>query len=140
MKQKKRKLKVLVIDDDPASVEILKFKIEETSFQSEMIVRETAEEALTYLHSLEGLPDLIFLDIYLPGEDGLTFLGELKKHPKFHSIPVIVHSVSNENIDIIESYKRGGALFLSKIGDSKILEETLHQLITFGMLKKNEDQ
>jgi CheY-like chemotaxis protein len=60
------------------------------------------------------LPQLILLDIYLPGGSGLEALAEIKKSDSFRKIPVIVFSSSNAPEDIEKSYELGASCFVSK--------------------------
>ncbi|RKR12046.1 CheY-like chemotaxis protein [Flavobacterium sp. 90] len=75
--------KILVIDDNPTDRYIAKRMAEKYHFAEEIILQESAIEALDYIRSLENTPDLlpqfIFLDINMPGMNGYEFLEEYKK-------------------------------------------------------------
>jgi CheY-like chemotaxis protein len=58
--------------------------------------------------------DLILLDLNLPKKDGREVLTELKKHPNFKSIPVIVLTSSNAERDILQAYDLGANCFITK--------------------------
>ncbi|MFC0779210.1 response regulator [Flavobacterium sp. HJSW_4] len=78
--------KILFIDDNPTDRFIAKKMIEKCSFAQEVILSESAYQALEYLSSLEdepnSLPEFIFLDINMPGMDGYGFLEEYSKFPE----------------------------------------------------------
>jgi len=72
--------KIMVIDDNPTDRYIAKRMAEKYHFAEEIILQESALEALNYIRSLENTPDLlpqfIFLDINMPGMNGYEFLEE----------------------------------------------------------------
>lgn len=74
--------KIMVIDDNPTDRYIAKRMAEKYLFAEEIILQESALEALEYIKSLEDkvdlLPQFIFLDINMPGMNGYEFLEEYK--------------------------------------------------------------
>lgn len=74
--------KIMVIDDNPTDRYIAKRMAEKYLFAEEIILQESAMEALEYIKSLEDkvdlLPQFIFLDINMPGMNGYEFLEEYK--------------------------------------------------------------
>jgi CheY-like chemotaxis protein len=75
--------KILVIDDNPTDRYIAKRMAEKHHFSEEIVLQESALEALEYLRSLEDvphlLPEFIFLDINMPEMNGYEFLEEYSK-------------------------------------------------------------
>lgn len=81
-------MKVLIIEDDKFITKAMKYKFEEAGFSVKAF--RTAEEGLGALKSFK--PNVIVLDILLPGIDGYEFLRRVKADPKLKDIPVIVAS------------------------------------------------
>jgi len=83
---------------------------------------EDGEEALDYLHQRNRYsaaessprPDLILLDLNLPGTDGREVLEEIKKDPKLSTIPVIVLTTSSDEKDINKCYQAGANSYIQK--------------------------
>jgi DNA-binding response OmpR family regulator len=79
----------LVIEDDHAAAEILRVQLVAIGFR--VIVAETAERGIEL--AVQQRPDLITLDIHLPGMDGWQCLERLKKNTDVASIPVVIISI-----------------------------------------------
>lgn len=74
------KLSALLVDDEDKALELLKKLLEDTYQFAEIRCADSAQAATTQLKSFT--PDLIFLDIKMPGKDGFTFLKELRQENK----------------------------------------------------------
>jgi CheY-like chemotaxis protein len=97
--------KVLLIDDDPVSNHINSKLLDQVNLAKEIVVKETAKEALLYLqsdcYSSGKYPDLILLDLKMPVLDGFAFLeefGRLKLNKYNIVIVILSHSVDAEDI------------------------------------------
>ncbi|MBN1755438.1 response regulator [bacterium] len=77
---------ILLIDDDPDYVTAIEIMLKKNNF--EVLVAEDGIEGEKLAHAF--MPDLILLDVMMPGKDGYSVCYELKRHPKTHHIPVIV--------------------------------------------------
>lgn len=80
--------KILIVEDERILAEMYQKKLEMEGF--EVFLAENAKEGLEI--AKEKKPDLVLLDILLPGESGLFFLKELKKDAKLSKIPVFAFS------------------------------------------------
>lgn len=96
---------VLMIEDEDKAADLIRLQLETDGCR--VVCAPTAEIALSML--AEGcLPDLITLDILLPGMDGWDFLARLKAQPKFSHIPVVI-------ISIVADHNKGVSLGASKV-------------------------
>ena len=80
------------------------------------------DEAISFLHrkvpySEAPCPDLVVLDLNLPGKDGRAVLKELKSDPRFSKIPIVVFTTSQSSSDIATSYEPGANCYLRKPGN-----------------------
>ena len=110
---------VLLVDDNPADAELTSEALAGGRFHSRLHNEADGERALAYLrgsqvHGEAGRPDLILLDLNLPGKDGRKVLGEIKSDPNLCAIPVVVFSTSESNRDIIGCYEGGANCYVSK--------------------------
>ena len=109
--------KILVVEDEESLREILKYNLDRGGFET--ICVEDANDALLYLEEL--IPDLILLDLMLPGLKGGQFLKLLKENPRYSAIPVIVVSAKNSEDEIIRALESGAEDFVTKPFNVKIL-------------------
>jgi CheY-like chemotaxis protein len=86
----KEKLKILVVEDEAALQDAIKVKLINEGF--DYIAAKTAEEAFVYLEA--GKPDIIWLDLLMPGMGGFAFLEKLRSMPELRDLPVVIVSVS----------------------------------------------
>jgi putative two-component system response regulator len=91
-KTKKTKPTILVVEDETSLQDAIKLKIK--SEGKYRLLQATSAEAALGLLAQEKLPDLIWLDLLLPGMGGFQFLTSLRSTPQWKSLPVMVVSVS----------------------------------------------
>ncbi|MDE3056460.1 MAG: response regulator [Bacteroidota bacterium] len=111
-----KKLSILCIDDNDDHIEILKRAFEKADPDITFSSFHDGEKVMSAFHSWGGAvyPDLIFLDLNLPGRDGQDILKFLKQSERFRHIPVIVLSSSERMEDVRHAYQLGANTFLSK--------------------------
>jgi len=112
----KKSATVLVIDDDATTQELLVRYISKLGYQ--VVVADNGSKGLELAQQIQ--PDVITLDVMMPGMDGWTVLTELKKHPQLQHIPVIMLSmVADQEL----GYALGSADYLLKpIEQAQILK------------------
>jgi DNA-binding response OmpR family regulator len=102
--------KILIIEDDKFLRELIAKKLNEEGFGVDEAV--DGEEGLR--KSKEGKPNLILLDLILPGIDGFEVLAKIKQDPEIKSIPVIILSNLGQKEDIEKGLKLGAFDYLVK--------------------------
>jgi CheY-like chemotaxis protein len=113
-----RSFRILLIDDNPGDVWLLKeaFRLAQTSVQ--MTVLRDGVEAIEYLHKVEtslvDCPDFIVLDLNLPRKNGHEVLAEIKASSALRHIPVVVLSSSNAEEDRRNAYELSACCFVTK--------------------------
>jgi CheY-like chemotaxis protein len=113
----------MVIEDDDKSAELLRLQLTAGGFR---VVRAASAEAGLALAALER-PDVITLDIMLPGMDGWEFLERFKHIPQFAEIPVVI-------VSIVADKSRGLSLGASQVLQKPVDRETLlRALDTIGL-------
>jgi CheY-like chemotaxis protein len=92
--------KIIVVDDDPGLILIVSNFLEKEGF--EVVCFESGEECLEKLE--KNKPDLILMDIMMPGLDGWETTDEIKSNPATKDIPVVMLTVKGEREDKLKSF------------------------------------
>lgn len=113
---------ILLIEDDPGDVELFKTALEDSILQMNLHVVNDGAHAMKFLHRAGSYaevprPDLILLDLNLPGKDGFQTLEEIKSDYTLKIIPVIVMTGSTVNEDILKCYVLGANCYVTKPTD-----------------------
>lgn len=116
-----RPVRILLIEDSQADIDLTLDAFRSARLSNGVAVCRSGEEALDYLfrrgeYAAGGhrLPDIILLDLRLPGLDGLEVLREVKATPVLKRIPVIVLTSSEEETDRVAGYDEGANSYLVK--------------------------
>jgi len=102
--------KILVIEDDPGSLRLIEYTLEQEGYQ-----------VLTAPNGLEGLrkalkenPDLVVLDVMLPGIDGFEICHRLRVEPQTAQLPILMLSAKSQEVDKATGLKEGADYYLTK--------------------------
>jgi two-component system, OmpR family, alkaline phosphatase synthesis response regulator PhoP len=109
--------KVLIVEDDEDVLELIRYNLEKNGYQVETAV--TGPIALSMAESIK--PELILLDLMLPGFDGLEVCRNLKKDPKTSNIPVVMVTAKGTEADIVTGLEMGAADYITKPFSPRIL-------------------
>jgi two-component system chemotaxis response regulator CheY len=85
---------ILVIDDDSTLQDLINDILIDKGYSAHLAV--DGREALTYLHAADELPDLILLDLYMPGMDGWAFREAQQSLARLAAIPVVLLSAASD--------------------------------------------
>ena len=113
---------LLLVDDNPADIGLAREALAGGSHHSCISDVGDGEAALAFLHRTgkyenADRPDLVILDLNLPGKDGRAVLAEVKSDTNLRSIPIVVFSTSRARLDIARSYELGANCYVSKPGN-----------------------
>ena len=111
--------RLLLVEDDPGDVVLARESLGNLQAPLDLDVVESGAEALAYLrregpHGDAARPDLILLDLNLPGLDGWEVLRAIKSDDRFRSIPVVVLTTTKLESDIRRAYDLGANCFITK--------------------------
>ena len=109
--------KVLAVDDEEDILELLKFNLLREGYQ--VSYATSGEQALRLVRSEN--PDLIVLDLMLPGIDGLEVTRRLKNDPETKSMPILMLTAKGEEADIVTGLEFGADDYITKPFSPRIL-------------------
>ncbi|MCX5714879.1 MAG: response regulator [Candidatus Omnitrophica bacterium] len=112
--------KILVVDDDPDLVEVLSKRLKSNHYQ--VVTAYDSEEGLEKAKTES--PDLIILDVMMPGMDGSAMAAVLREDSKTHNIPVIfLTGIVEKMEEQQQGHQIGGNIFVAKPFEAKELLE-----------------
>jgi putative two-component system response regulator len=129
-------LKVLVVDDTPTNLAILRQTLEPEGYK--LFFANSGEKALEI--ATKNLPDLILLDVMMPGIDGFETCNRLKNQAETKNIPIIFVTAKTEMEDIIEGFEKGGVDYILKPFQQKEVCVRVRTHLELSELRKNLEQ
>ena len=124
--------KIMIIDDDTTSLAIAKALLES---EYEVVTMQSGLQALGYLQDHQP-PELILLDMVMPGTSGMDVLKALKEIPKLADIPVIF-LLSMEGMDFeVEGFTHGAEDFIQKPIHAQLLKMKIRRQLYIHQLKE----
>jgi CheY-like chemotaxis protein len=114
-----RPIEVLLVEDDPGDVLLTREAFEHQKVANRLHVVNNGEDAMAFLHK-EGAsadapdPDLVLLDLNLPGMHGREVLAAIKEDAHLQTIPVVVLTTSEAEEDVLRSYRLHANAYVTK--------------------------
>lgn len=105
---------VVLVDDDPDYIYLVEQALTGCTPACNLTVLPSGAQLLAWLDESASRPNLIFLDINMPGANGFEVLKELKSTDRFKMIPVVMLTVSERRADVSKSYAIGANAYLVK--------------------------
>lgn len=102
--------KITIVEDDPDICEILKYNLEQEDFEVEIF--QDGEKALKAIFS--NPPDLILLDLMLPGMNGLEIARIIRKDEHNYNLPIIMITARSEEMDMLHGLEMGADDYITK--------------------------
>ncbi len=117
-----RLIKVLLAEDNPGDAALVIEAFKASKRHIWVVPLKKGDEVMDHLRGQGGFqpshrPDLILLDLYLPGKSGFEVLEEIKSDPKLWDIPVVVLTHSRSEEDFRHAYESGASYYLIKPTD-----------------------
>lgn len=130
-----REEKILVVEDDGDIQEILRHWFTRDGYEIQCAA--SGEEALDLI--AKDCPDLIVLDIMLPGMDGIQVAKTLKGDPKRNAIPIVMLTARSEETDIIEGFDAGADDYVTKPFSPRVLTARVQAVLRSLREETRED-
>lgn len=130
------KTSVLLVEDNDDDVQLTLRAFEKHKLANEIQVATDGQEALDFLfcrgqwsaRDAADLPQVVLLDLKLPRVDGLEVLRQIREDLRTRSLPVVVLTSSNEERDLVESYRLGANSYVRKPVDFRQFTDAAQQL------------
>lgn len=113
-------INILLVDDNKGDVGLTREALLEGKLNNTLYVCYDGVEAMEFLHKTGDkysdvpTPDIILLDLNMPRKSGIEVLADIQQYDHLKTIPVIVLTTSNADIDIMSSYKTNANCYITK--------------------------
>ena len=105
-----KKKKIIVVEDEPDLVDVVTYNLEREGYS--VLASQRGDEGLNLIRS--EVPDLVLLDLMLPGMDGLSICRQMKSDSSTKEIPIIIASAKGEESDVVIGLEMGADDYLAK--------------------------
>ncbi len=106
--------RILIVDDAPLNLDTLRTQLEEAGYEA--LVSKSGTDALRLVG--EVVPDLILLDVMMPGIDGFETCRLLQSNTATQDIPVIFLTALEDTENVIKGFAAGGADYVANLNNS----------------------
>ena len=130
------KERILVVDDEEDILELVRFNLAREGFP--ILCTTSGEETLKI--ALKEHPDLIVLDLMLPGIDGLDVAKALKNDPKTRDIPIVMLTAKGEEADIVTGLELGADDYVTKPFSPRVLVARVRAVLRRGSSEMAGDE
>jgi twitching motility two-component system response regulator PilH len=111
---------VLIVDDSPTEAHVLKGMLEKNGFEIE--IAESGAEGIERAKAFK--PDLVLMDVVMPGLNGFQATRQLTKDPETSGIPVIIVTTKDQETDRVWGLRQGAKDFLTKpVSEQRLMEK-----------------
>lgn len=128
---KENKDLILVVDDQPNNLKVISGVL---SNDYNLSIADSGESALKLLENLS--PDLILLDIMMPGIDGYEVCKQIKNSDRLKDIPIIFLTAKNNTEDIVKGFDSGAVDFITKPFHPREVKSRIHTHLSLSHLRK----
>ena len=133
---------LLLVEDNPDDEVLTLRALEKNNIRNKVVVARDGVEALDYLfcrnayadRDPKDLPQLVLLDIRLPGMDGIEVLRQIRADQRTHLLPVVMLTSSKEDQDLINSYEGGANSYIRKPVDFTQFIGAIRQLGVYWLV------
>ncbi|MGI9606291.1 MAG: response regulator [Acidimicrobiales bacterium] len=129
-------LHILLVEDNPIDARATLKAAERLQIVDTIDVVTSGDEALDYLrgdHESARRPDLVLLDLNLPGTDGRGVLARVKADPELRRVPIVVLTTSSDEADVVGAYDLGANAYVTKPVDLDGWERAIGQIEGFWL-------
>ena len=124
MTNQRNTFKILLVDDEPNILLALEFLMTQQGFVIEKV--SSGEEALKVMDVF--LPDLLILDVLMPGIDGYEVARRIRNSSEYHNVRIIFLTAKGTGEDKLKGYGSGGEVYITKPFDNDHLVNTVNEM------------
>ena len=132
-----QEIDILLVEDNPNDAELTLRALRKNELGARLAIVRDGAEAIDYLFGEKPRPKVVFLDLKLPKVDGIEVLRKIKTDPRTKNTPVVMLTSSQEERDVMESYRLGVNSYIVKPVDFSNFVHAVSELgMYWGILNK----
>lgn len=116
---------ILIVDDSPTEIHVLKTMLEKNGF--DVCTANSGEEGIEKAKSEQ--PDMILMDVVMPGMNGFQASRQISSDPETSSIPIIIVSTKNQETDKMWGLRQGAKDYIAKPAKEKELISKINEIL-----------
>ena len=120
--------KVLIVDDEPNIVISLEFLMDQAGYA--VAVARTGEEALAQIRDF--LPDVVLLDVMLPGVNGFDILQRVRQNPAWQQVAIIMLTAKGRDVEVAKGLALGATAYITKPFSTRDLLAKVRRCLNLG--------
>lgn len=129
---------IMIVEDNPDHANLIANALTESSTNYRIVTIADGTQAIDFLYHRGEYadaqrPDLIILDLHLPGKNGKQILAEIKADPQLHRIPIVVLTIAHSDEDIFGIYALQGNCYVIKSDDLQHLTQIVKRIEEFWL-------
>ncbi|THB64628.1 MAG: response regulator [Gammaproteobacteria bacterium] len=118
--------RILIVDDSPTETHVIKTMLEKHGYET--MVAVNGEEGIE--KAKQSSPDLVLMDIVMPGMNGFQATRKLSKDPQTSTIPIIIVSTKGQETDRVWAMRQGAKDYMTKpVVESELLDKISNALV-----------
>lgn len=124
--------KVLIVDDEPNIVISLEFLMDQAGYA--VAVARTGEEALAQIRDF--LPDVVLLDVMLPGINGFDILQRVRQNPAWQQVAIIMLTAKGRDVEVAKGLALGATAYITKPFSTRDLLAEVRRCLNLGQTRE----
>lgn len=132
---------ILLVEDDADDRMLFTDALNELSSDVQLKTANHCDDGIDFLiKPQDDLPDLVVMDINMPGKNGLECLADIRNHARLRKLPVVIFSTDTDEAVIRDAYRRGANLYISKPNSFQGLKQEVQKIISTDWESYKSDQ
>jgi CheY-like chemotaxis protein len=126
---------IFLADDDMDDCSFFEDALNDLNISTELTISNDGIELMFNLEKVSKPPppDIIFLDLNMPRKNGYECLDEIRNHPKFKEIPIVIFSTTDSNEVVDRTYTAGANLYVRKPNSHQGLKDIIETVLGFDL-------